>query len=67
MRHTIEYQRANGHGGSEPFVNVTHYRAAVRALLAEHAQRGHVIEDVHGRIEVRDRTGVRIATYWFVD
>ena len=67
MSQSIEYRRANGLAGSECFGDARQYQAAVRALLSEHAERGHVIESVHGQVEVRDREGVRIATYWFVD
>ena len=66
MSQCIEYRRATGHAGSERFGDASQYQAAVRALLSEHAERGHVIESVHGQVEVRDREGVRIATYWFV-
>ena len=27
----------------------------------------YVIEDEHGQVVVRDRNGVRVATYWFVE
>lgn len=61
----IEY-RGRHSAATESFQSAADYQAAVTALLQQHAEHGHVIENVHGRIEVRDRQGERVADYWFV-
>lgn len=52
---------------TESFRNAAEYQAAVTILLSQHVERGHVIEQEHGRVAVRDRHGERVADYWFVD
>ena len=66
MTASIETQRASGFSGSERFDEPGAYVEAVRRLWVHHVEQGHVIESDHGRIRVRDREGMRIATYWFV-
>lgn len=67
MSWSIEYRGAEGRAASEACRSAAQYQAAVQQLLAQHAERGHVIETVHGAVRVRRRDGVPVATYWFVE
>lgn len=62
----IEF-RGRQSAATESFKNAAEYQAAVNLLLSQHAEHGHVIEQDHGRVAVRDRHGERVADYWFVD
>jgi len=67
MNWSIEYRGAQGAAASEACQSAEQYQAAVALLLRQHVARGHVLEDEHGQVVVRDRNGVRVATYWFVE
>ena len=67
MSWSIEYRGAEGAAASEACRNAAQYQAAVAQLLRQHVARGHVLEDDHGQVVVRDRDGARVATYWFVE
>lgn len=66
---SIEGRNARGSGGGASIAcdSAAQYRAAIQLLLAQHLEHGHVLEDEHGQIQVRERSGVRVATYWFVE
>ena len=67
MNWSIEYRGAQGAAASEACQSAAQYQAAVAQLLRQHVERGHVLEDEHGQVVVRDRHGECVATYWFVD
>lgn len=67
MSYAIDYRRASGSPGREVCASAAQYQAAIQLLLAQHAEKGHVIASVHGHIEVRDRDGETVAEYWFVE
>jgi len=67
MSWSIEYRGAEGAAASEACRTAAQYQAAVAQLLRQHVARGHVLEEEHGQVVVRDRDGVRVATYWFVE
>ena len=67
MSYAIEYRSPHGRPASESCASAAQYQAAIQLLLAQHVEHGHVIEAVHGQIEVRDKAGEKKATYWFVE
>lgn len=67
MSYSIEYRGAEGAAASAACQNAAQYQASVTRLLEQHVARGQIVESEHGQVIVRDRDGVRIATYWFVE
>ncbi|MFO1207242.1 MAG: hypothetical protein U1E63_16220 [Burkholderiales bacterium] len=67
MSWSIEYRGAECAAASEACQSAKQYQAAVAQHLRQHVARGHVLEDEHGQVVVRDRDGARVATYWFVE
>lgn len=67
MSYAIEYRSAQGAAASAACDNALQYQAIVARLLEQHVARGEILEKEHGQVVVRDRDGVRLATYWFVE
>lgn len=66
MSYSIEYRRRSGEAGSLACPSAALNQATVQQLLSRHAEHGHVLESAHGRVEVREPDGERVAEYWFV-